>query len=188
MVLYGVFLVFILAERKELLQNFMDRLPKKMSVDIDGKIPKIQTTLLTWWKGQAILCIFIFFMTLAVLLLLGKVFGIHVENYLSLALIAGLCEFIPIIGPIIAMIPALLIGMQGGWLDVTVLVIAYISIQQIESLFLVPKVHGTSLQLSNLEVLVWMTLAGTLFGVLGILFTLPILAVTKILLEDKKLS
>lgn len=48
--LYGVFLVFILAERKELLQNFVKRLPKKVSVDIEGKIPKIQTTLLTWWK------------------------------------------------------------------------------------------------------------------------------------------
>lgn len=127
-------------------------------------------------------------MTLIVLVILSTVFGIRVENHLSLALIAGLCEFIPILGPMIAMIPALLIGIQGGWVDAVVLAVAYVSIQQIESLYLVPKVHGTSLKLSNLEVLVWMTLSGTLFGVLGILFTLPVLAVSKILLASKKPS
>lgn len=86
------------------------------------------------------------------------------------------------------MIPAALIGMQGGWVDVLIIIIAYISIQQTESLFLVPRVQGAALSLSNVEVLVWMTLSGSLFGVLGILFTLPILAVSKILLADKKLS
>lgn len=158
-VLYVVFLVFILAERRELFQNLVSFLPRKTASDIESKIPKIQTTLLSWWKGQAILCAFIFIMTLTVLVLLGIVFGIHIENYLSLALIAGICEFIPIIGPIIAMIPALLIGIQGGWVDAVVLVVAYVGIQQVESLFLVPRVHGTALRLSNLEVLVWMTLS-----------------------------
>ncbi len=86
------------------------------------------------------------------------------------------------------MVPALLIGIQGGWVDAVVLVVAYVSIQQIESLYLVPKVHGTALKLSNLEVIVWMTISGTLFGILGILFTLPVLSVTKILLSSKKLS
>lgn len=61
-----------------------------------------------------------------------------------------------------------------------VLVGAYIAIQQIESLFLVPKVQGKALQLSDFEVLVWMTLAAALFGIMGILFTLPVLAATKI--------
>jgi len=124
-------------------------------------------------------------MTLIVLLLLDWVFGIRVEHHVSLAVIAGICEFIPVIGPLIALIPALLIGMQAGWIDAVVLIVAYVSIQQIESLYLVPKVHGKGLQLSDLEVLVWMTLSGALFGIVGILFTLPVLAVSKILLSKK---
>ncbi len=87
-----------------------------------------------------------------------------------------------------ALIPAALIGMQGGWVDVLIIVIAYVSIQQIESLFLVPRVQGAALSLSDVEVLVWMTISGSLFGILGILFTLPVLAVTKIVIAQKKLS
>ena len=78
--------------------------------------------------------------------------------------------------------------MQGGWVDVLIIVIAYLSIQQIESLFLVPKVQGAALSLSDVEVLVWMTISGSLFGILGILFTLPVLAVVKIMFAHKKPS
>lgn len=185
-VLYLVFLVFILMERRELFQNLTSFLPK--SNNIDKKAPEIQRTLLSWWRGQAILSAFIGGMTLVVLVLLDWIFNIRVEHHVSLAVIAGICEFIPVIGPLIALIPALLIGMQGGWVDAVVLIVAYVAIQQTESLYLVPKVHGKGLRLSDLEVLVWMTLSGTLFGIIGILFTLPVLAVSKILLASKKHS
>jgi predicted PurR-regulated permease PerM len=111
-VLYFIFLIFILAERKELFRSLVSFLPKQTASEIGKRVPKIQTTLLSWWKGQAILCSFIGIMTLIVLVILSAAFGIRVENHLSLALIAGLCEFIPILGPMIAMVPALLIGIQ----------------------------------------------------------------------------
>ena len=47
-------------------------------------------------------------MTLIILGIL-TLFGIHVEHHVSLAVIAGICEFIPVIGPLIAMVPAALI-------------------------------------------------------------------------------
>ncbi len=73
-VLYFVFLVFILAESKELFQNIISFLPQKTALHIGKQVPKIQTALLSWWKGQAILCTFIGGMTLIVLILLSTVF------------------------------------------------------------------------------------------------------------------
>ena len=95
--LYLVFLIFILIERKSLYQNLVHFLPKKTASNIDSKVPTIQTTLFAWWKGQAILCASIGIMTLVVLLFLDFVLGVHIQYHLSLAIIAGLCEFIPII-------------------------------------------------------------------------------------------
>ncbi len=96
-ILYLVFLIFILLERKELYTSFIAFLPKKVSVNLHKKVPTIQATLFSWWRGQAILCASIGLMTLVVLLFLDYVVGVHMEYHLSLALIAGMCEFIPII-------------------------------------------------------------------------------------------
>jgi predicted PurR-regulated permease PerM len=120
--------------------------------------------------------------TLGVLIFL-RFIGVEVTHIFSLSLIAGLCVFIPVIGPILAAIPAALSVVSGGFIDITIVIFAYFCIQQIEGFILIPRIQGNSLKLSDFEVIFWMTLSGSLFGILGILVTLPLLAVSKILLE-----
>ncbi len=61
----------------------------------------------------------------------------------------------------------------------TIVLIAYIFIQQIEGFVLIPRIHGSNLKLSDFEVIFWMALAGSLFGIPGVLVTLPVLASIK---------
>lgn len=149
---------------------------------IHERTPRIHRLLLTWWKGQILMSGAMALTTLVILIFL-RLIGIEVTHIFSLALVAGLCVFIPVIGPIVAAIPAALSVASGGFIDITIVIFAYFCIQQIEGFVLIPRIQGNSLKLSDFEVIFWMTLSGSLFGILGILVTLPLLAVSKILLE-----
>lgn len=113
--------------------------------------------------------------------MLEWVFGINIRGHFSLALIAGLFEVVPIIGPILASIPAIIIAFSLGPVAIGAVIVLYVIIQQIENLFLVPRIQGNALELSSFTVLVFMTVAGSLFGIIGVLLVLPVLAAIKVL-------
>jgi predicted PurR-regulated permease PerM len=98
----------------------------------------------------------IFFITYVSLTLVELVFGFDTDRTFTLALIGGVMEFIPYIGPIIALIPALIIGLGISWKAALIITILYIIIQQVENNFLVPFVMSRSLDLSPFLVFVVM--------------------------------
>ena len=71
-------------------------------------------------------------------------------------------EFIPYIGPILSLIPALIIGLGISWKIAIVITILYLVIQQVENNFLVPYVMSRSLDLSPLLVFIVMIAGATL--------------------------
>jgi len=106
-----------------------------------------------------------------------------------MGLIAGVMEFVPSLGPIIAMIPAVLVALFQGssflplgnfWFAVLVAAL-YIVIQQIEGNLLLPRILGRSLNLHPLLVLVGIIVGGSLAGILGMLLAAPVLATLRIL-------
>jgi predicted PurR-regulated permease PerM len=64
-----------------------------------------------------------------------------VQHIVTLAIIAGICESIPVIGPLFAMIPAILVVASSGWMDVALVVVMYVAVQQLEGLVLVPRIQ-----------------------------------------------
>nr|HID12279.1 AI-2E family transporter [Anaerolineae bacterium] len=105
-----------------------------------------------------------------------------------MGLLAGVMEFVPSLGPIIAMIPAVLVALFDGsnflplsnfWFAVLVAGL-YIVIQQIEGNLLVPRILGRSLNLHPLLVLIAIIVGGSLAGILGMLLAAPVLATLRI--------
>jgi len=105
-----------------------------------------------------------------------------------LGLIAGVMEFVPTLGPVIAMIPAVLVALFQGssflplgnfWFAVLVAGL-YIVIQQIEGNLLLPRILGRSLNLHPLLVLIAIIVGGSLAGILGMLLAAPVLATLRI--------
>ena len=91
-----------------------------------------------WLRGQLVLSATIFLVTWLALSLLG------VKYALLLALVAGVLEIIPMVGPILAAIPAILVSFsQIWWLGLIVLAL-YVVIQQLENHILVPKIMPVS--------------------------------------------
>jgi predicted PurR-regulated permease PerM len=138
-------------------------------------------------RGQLVLAVIIGLITAAVAFLIG------LPNALILGLLAGLLEFIPNIGPVLAAIPALLLALfqyETSWLGVAVgpiwfgLIVLFIYgiIQRLENMFLLPRIIGRSLGLHALVVLIGAIIGASVAGVFGILLAAPLLATAKLIL------
>jgi predicted PurR-regulated permease PerM len=98
-----------------------------------------------------------------------------IPNALLLALIATLLEIIPVFGPIIASVSAILIGfVHGGFTLGLIVALAYVIIQQIESSVIYPLVMRKVLNVQPLIVIVALIVGARLGGFLGIILSVPI--------------
>ncbi|MCX7681735.1 MAG: AI-2E family transporter [Anaerolineae bacterium] len=133
-------------------------------------------------RGQLLMCATIAVMTIAAGTAVGLPYAV------VLGIIAGVMEFVPNLGPAIALVPAVLLALFKGsnflplsnfWFAVLVTGL-YVLIQQIESNLLVPRVMGHSLNLHPLVVLIGVIIGGNLAGILGMLLAAPVLATLRV--------
>jgi predicted PurR-regulated permease PerM len=130
-------------------------------------------------------------MTLAIVM--GTVVGLTmavlgVRYPVVLGLLAGLLEFVPIIGPVIAGTVAVLVALfqPANWMGLNpvtfALVVLAVStlLQQIENNFLVPRILGGSLNLHPVIILVGAVIAASLAGVIGLLLSAPVMATLRL--------
>lgn len=106
------------------------------------------------------------------------------ENIFTLALIAGLMEFIPYIGPFLALLPALAIVASMGITPIIAIIVLYTIIQQAENNILVPMIMSKTLDLSPFLILLMMTAMASIFGITGILLAIPFTAILQIIIGD----
>ena len=85
-------------------------------------------------------------------------------------------ELLPIIGPIIAAIPAVLLALTGGLDAAIAALVLYIVIQQVENNVLVPKIQGDAVELHPSAVMFALVIGGAIAGLLGAILALPIAA------------
>lgn len=153
--------------------------PKKEHREkIIGLVEKIQQKMGHWLVGQFFLMFIIFVLEFIALSALGVPFA------LVLALLGGLLEIIPYIGPLIAFIPAVLIAATvSPWTAVLVAVI-YIAIQQMENHLIVPLLMKKAVGLNPIVIILALLIGAKLAGILGIILAVPFAAAIKIVLED----
>ncbi|HEX6899124.1 MAG TPA: AI-2E family transporter [Thermoanaerobaculia bacterium] len=130
----------------------------------------IGMTLRRWLVSQLIAMVVIGVVTTITLKLLG------VKAALSLGIIAGLMEFIPIAGPFLAAVPAVAMGFLDSPQKALFVAIAYIAIQQLENHVLIPMLMREGLDLPPLVTILGLALMGIVFGFLGMLVAVPLLA------------
>jgi len=178
-----VFTFFMSLERHSI-KKFLYRIfPGKITEYLISREDSFLQVLASWMKGQMILSFSIFLLTLFGLWSL-RLFGIHIDGIFTLALVAGLMEFIPYIGPFLALLPALALVAGMGIVPIVSIIILYILIQQIEGNVLVPVVMSKTLDLSPFLILLMMTVMASLFGIVGILLALPFTAILQIIVKD----
>lgn len=138
----------------------------------------IEEKLGAWLRGQIILSVIVGILVYLGLIILG------IEFALPLALIAGLLEVVPIIGPIIAAIPAVLIGFTISPVTAALVAGLYLAVQQLEGHLIVPQVMKRAVGLNPLLVILAITVGGRLLGIGGALLAVPIAVVIQVILQE----
>ncbi len=175
-----VILSFYLAVQEDGVGKFLKTItPWKQEHYVLGLWRRSKHKIGLWMQGQLLLGAIIMVLVYLGLLLIG------IEHALLLAVFAGLLEIIPIFGPIIAAIPAILIGFtQGGASTGLVVAGLFLIVQQFENQLIYPlvvkKVVGVPPMVSILALLI----GGQLAGFLGILISVPMATVVIEFLND----
>ncbi|MDD2201021.1 MAG: AI-2E family transporter [Firmicutes bacterium] len=158
-------------------EGFVSWLPADSRDRIMGAVSGIDEALAGWVRGQVIICAFVGVATGASLAFFG------VEYALPIGVLVGILEIIPYFGPLLGMIPAVLMAAQKSTFTAIIVAVVFTLIQQVESAVLSPKIVGDCVGLHPLAVIGALLVGGALFGVVGILLAVPVSAVLFILGE-----
>ena len=180
----GIATFFMVLERKSIGQIFLDVTPDDKEDHIRYLFSRVQEVCISWIKASIILSFSIFLFTYIGLYIAEIIFHFSTERVFTLALISGIMEFVPYIGPILSVIPALIIALGISWEASLVILILYVIIQQAENNILVPYIMSKNLDISPLFVFVIMLFGATLGGIIGIIVAVPIAGVLKVLYTD----
>jgi predicted PurR-regulated permease PerM len=96
-----------------------------------------------------------------------------------LSVTAGILELLPIIGPIISAVPAVLLAATAGLEPVIAALVLYTLVQQVENNVLVPKIQGDAIEMHPALVMFAIVIGGALGGLLGAILALPVAAASR---------
>lgn len=151
--------------------------------ELDDLLNRLGEVWRSFFRGQIILSLTVGFVTTVTMV------GVGLPGALVLGILAGLLEVLPNLGPVLALIPAVLVALIQGstYLPLTNFQFAllvsgiYVLIQQLENNILVPRIMGSSLNLHPLFVLIGVVVGARFAGVLGAFLAAPVLATLKVL-------
>jgi predicted PurR-regulated permease PerM len=133
-----------------------------------------------WLRGQLVLGVAVGLSTFVGLLVLGATIDPVFSRFaIFLSVIAGLFELLPIIGPILSAIPAVLLALTAGVEPALAALLLYLVIQQVENNLFVPKIQGDAVELHPTIVMVALVVGGAIGGLLGAILALPITAAAR---------
>jgi predicted PurR-regulated permease PerM len=159
------------------IQSFLLLIPSDPRESISELISAMETKVGYYIAGQGILCLVIGIMALLAYLLIG------LPNALVLALMAGVLEAIPMIGPLLGAIPAVLVALSIAPDKLVWVIVATVVIQQLENSLLVPRVMSKAVGVNPFVTLLSLFAFSSLFGIAGALMAIPIAAIIQLLLD-----
>jgi len=179
----SVFLaLYLMIDRDRVRGGLFAMVPRRHHVRLSRVILKLEEIVGGYIRGQlitsALMAVFTF-----VLLALARV-----ESALALAVFAGVADVLPYVGVFLSVGPAVLATLSGSVVWTLVVLVAMLGYEELESRYIVPKVYGNALRLPSSMVILALLAGGTIGGILGALFALPVAAAIRMLMEEFKLQ
>lgn len=176
-IIVPVWAFYLIKDRPALVAAARRSLPAAWRPDVQAVSTLTLGVFGQWLRGQLFLGITVGVATFIGLTILSvtvdPVFG---RFAIFLSVIAGVFELLPIIGPILSAIPAILLALTAGTQPALAALLLYVIIQQVENNVLVPKIQGDAVELHPTAVMVALVVGGSIGGLLGAILALPIAA------------
>jgi len=160
--------IFLSLEKKGVEKAIMDFLPRRYDIYVLNLWKKYQQRVTGWFGLRILSCIFVGITTFLVLK------GFNLNYAFSLALFAGIIDFIPILGPIIAGVIIALIALLDSWFKAVLVIVFFILIQQIEGNIITPILGRRFVRLPPVLILLALLIGGKLLGILGAVLAIPL--------------
>jgi predicted PurR-regulated permease PerM len=169
---------YLLIDSQVLFAGFARLFPREQRLRVVEASNKISSKISAWLSGQLILAGTIGTTAAIGLYLLG------VPYFYVLALVAAVGEVVPIVGPILSSIPAILVGLSVSPQTALFVAIFWIIQQQVENHLLVPKVMERQVGVSPVVVIVALLVGGSVLGIVGAILAVPTAAILQVILEE----
>jgi predicted PurR-regulated permease PerM len=171
-------IIYMLIDAERLRNLFLLFYPPEERAEKRRIIRRMSRRMSSWLSGQLLLAAIVGTATFVALV------ALRIPYALPLALLAGIGEMVPVIGPILGAIPALGVAIfQSNWQFWAVLAMA-ILIQQLENYLLVPRIMGKKVSISPLAVFIAFLSGATLLGIIGAILAVPMAAVIQVAFEE----
>lgn len=189
--LFSAFFILVLSfflsiEGKGLQKFLVFMAPQKYEERISIIFERVQRKVSGWFGARILACLFVGVASFIIFYIFG------IKYALLLALIAGVLNFIPYIGPwVTAMLLIVFVGVaSSSWISVVYVLVAFIVIQTIENSILTPILMKKMIDLPPVLVLIGLLVGAQLLGFLGALFAVPVFGIiyefTKEFLERRR--
>lgn len=181
-VLVLIFSFYFSIGKEKYLKSFKKSIPNKYRDDVNYLAVRINTSLQQFIRGRLLLALFVGFLTMIYLLIL------RVDFAIVIGMITCIADIIPYIGPFLGFVPAVLFAFMDAPLKALWVSILFILIQWAENNILAPKLIGDSTGLNPLAVLISIIIGGGIFGIWGMVVSVPLVSIILILLDFFKLK
>ena len=180
--LFAFLAVFLLAyywtlESERTLRGLLLLVPSQTRPGLRTLIADIEEKVGGFVRGQAILCLAIGLAALAAYALIG------LPNALVLAVLAGIFEAVPVVGPVLGAVPAIMIALTIDTQHVVGVLIATVAIQTLENYILVPRIMKKAVGVNSIVALLALITLTSLLGLVGALLAIPFAAIIQLLLD-----
>ncbi|MBI4035184.1 MAG: AI-2E family transporter [Candidatus Chisholmbacteria bacterium] len=169
-----VFTFYLLLERKNLKRHLMAAFGSDGEAKAEAFVDEVELQLGRWVRGQ------LFSMTLVGILCYAGLRLLGIEFALPLAILAGLLEIIPNMGPIVSAIPAMVIALATAPTLVLGVAALYFAVQQLQAQVITPNVMRQAVGFNPLVTMLALMAGFTLAGFAGAILALPVLLITQV--------
>ncbi len=181
--IFSFFLVLVITFYMVVEENAVKKIvwsivPEKHQPYVMQLILRMQKKIGLWLRGQLILSLIIFLLTFVGLSIL------RVDYALTLALVAGLTEFVPYLGPLFAAVPAVFLAFTQSPILAIFVVGLYYIIQMVENNIIVPKLMQKVVGLNPVVSIVVLLIGFKVAGVVGAMLAIPVATAVNVFFQD----
>lgn len=181
-VLMFIFAFYFTVDKDKFKNGIVKILPRKYKDDILYLSMRINQALLNFVKGRLLLAFFVGFFTMIYLLIL------RVDFAVVIGIITMIADIIPYIGPFMGFVPAVLFAFIVSPFKALWVAILFVLLQWAENNILAPKLIGDKTGLNPILVLISIIIGGGIFGVLGMILSVPVFSIILILVDYLKIK
>lgn len=175
LVIVLVMTAYLLADGERIYDWTVRYLPQEQRVRVRQALPEISRVVSGYLLGQLLTSLLFGVFTYVVLRFLG------VPQPLLLAILAAVADAIPVVGVVIATVPAVLLALTVSLPTAGIVLALYLAYQQIENYLIVPRIYRGTLELHPFAVLLAVLVGAQWLGVLGVVLALPIAAAVPVI-------